>query len=56
MIGLGKKQGGLYTLQSNSPATLSASVYDVLAKLSRFYSFCFNLLLKLIRLACGIVG
>ena len=55
MIRLGKKQGGLYTLQSNSPATLPTSISDVLAKLSRFSSFCFNILLKLIRLACGIV-
>ena len=42
MIGLGKKQGGLYTLQSQSVASLLASVFDVLAKLSRFSSFCFN--------------
>ena len=42
MIELGKKQGELYTLQSQSTASLPASVFDVLAKLSRFSSFCFN--------------
>ena len=42
MIGLGKKQGGLYTLQSQSAASLLASIFDVLATLSRFSSFCFN--------------
>ncbi|XP_075663477.1 uncharacterized protein LOC142633086 [Castanea sativa] len=42
MIGLGKKQGGLYTLQSQSTASLPTSVSVVLPKLSRFSSFCFN--------------
>ena len=42
MIRLGQKQGGLYTLQSQSAASLSASIFDVLAKLSRFSSFYFN--------------
>ena len=42
MIGLGKKQGGLYTLQRQSVASLPTSVSDVLANLSRFSSFCFN--------------
>ena len=42
MIGLGKTQEGIYTLQSNSSALLPASVSDFLAKLSRFSFFCFN--------------
>ena len=42
MIGFGKKQGGLYTLQSQSAASLLAYVFDVLATLSRFSSFYFN--------------
>ena len=42
MIGLGKKKGGLYTLQRQSAASLPASISDVLEKLSRFSSFCFN--------------
>ena len=42
MIGLGKKQCGLYTLQSQFAASLPASVSDVLAKLSRFSFFYFN--------------
>ena len=42
MIGLGKMQGGLYTLQSNSSVSLPTSVFDFLAKLSRFSSFYFN--------------
>ena len=42
MIGLGKTQEGIYTLQSNSSALLPASVSDFLAKLSRFSSFYFN--------------
>ena len=42
MIGFGKKQGGLYTLQSQFAASLLASVFDVLATLSRFSSFYFN--------------
>ena len=42
MIGLGKMQGGIYTLQSNSSVLLPASVSDFLAKLSRFSFFCFN--------------
>ena len=42
MIGLDKKKVGLYTLQSNSPISLWASFSNVLAKLSRFSSFCFN--------------
>ena len=43
MIGLGKKQGGLYTLQrSQSTASLPESVSTVLAKLSKISSFCFN--------------
>ena len=57
MIGLGKKQGGLYTLQSLSIASLPASVSDVLAKLPRFSSFCFNFVhLMLTRLAYCNVG
>ena len=43
MIGLSKKQGGLYTLQrSQSTASLPESVSTVLAKLSKISSFCFN--------------
>ena len=34
MIGLGKKQGGLYTLQPTSSATLPHSVIDIISKLS----------------------
>ena len=42
MIGLGKKQRGLYTLQSNSSVSLPTSVFVALSKLSRFSSFYFN--------------
>ena len=42
MIRLGKKQGGLYTLQSNSSVSLPTSVFVALSKLSRFSSFYFN--------------
>ena len=42
MIRFGKKQGGLYTLQSQFAASLLASIFYVLATLSRFSSFCFN--------------
>ena len=34
MIGLCKKQGGLYTLQNSSQATLPKSDFDVISKLS----------------------
>ena len=42
MIGLGKMQGGIYTLKSNPSVSLPASVFYFLAMLSMFSSFCFN--------------
>ena len=42
MIGLGKKQGELYTLQSIFAESLPPSVSDILSKLSKFSSFCHN--------------
>ena len=42
MIGLGKKQGGLYTLQSFSADSLPPFISYVLSKLSKFSSFCLN--------------
>ena len=38
MIGLGKKQGGLYTLQSTSSATLPKSVINIISSLSSLSS------------------
>ena len=38
MIGLGKKQGGLYTLQPTSSTILPQSILDIISKLSPFSS------------------
>ena len=37
MIGLGKKQGGLYTLQCTPQVTLPDSVFEALSKLSSYF-------------------